>query len=442
MGQKIQRTFGVFEDSWGGLWHSGPREPGSPRPAPAAPGRHDEGGAGAATGPDSGGRAGRGRPRPAPARTAGPRMAARPTSRRSKLQDDPLVRAEDPLVPPGGAETLEQLDGLELKRYLAERQGRGLADNSVHECLPYRRMALLTRPFAQSGGHRQVHRSPRPSNVEIRADDPALTGHAGLLLTGELATRTDLVARLDRAIGAVRPFKQRRRGRSGGELLVSLAEMMAVGGDHLVHLEELREDDVGAELRAVGEVLAPTTAGQLMRRLNARQCQAAVTDLAKIGEEVDRELGLTTEGPVTLSLTPGESRMASSGHLARPHQRVAGDLVLALADDHHAVVGPDLDPVAGSHRVARRAESHRLQPADLTLFRAPQHGPQRGQRPEHLLLLLRPLRRHRLDVAMHPAVQFQAPQHGRPIGSGQPRRGQTRLTWRASVRLLSEQSER
>lgn len=32
----------------------------------------------------------------------------------------------------GGAETLEQLDGLELKRYLAERQGQGLADNSVH----------------------------------------------------------------------------------------------------------------------------------------------------------------------------------------------------------------------------------------------------------------------------------------------------------------------
>lgn len=204
--------------------------------------------------------------------------------------------------------------------------------------------------------------------------------------------------------------------------MVSLAEMMAVGGDHLVHLEELREDDVGAELRAVGEVLAPTTAGQLMRRLNARQCQAAVTDLAKIGEEVDRELGETTEGPVTLSLTPGESRMASSEHLARPHQRVAGVLVPTLADDHHAVVGPDLDPVAGSHRVARRAESHRLQPADLTLFRAPQHGPQRGQRPEHLLLLLRPLRRHRLDVAIHPAVQFQAPQHGRPIGSGQPRR--------------------
>jgi len=39
---------------------------------------------------------------------------------------------------------------------------------------------------------------------------------------------------------------------------------------------------------------------------------------------------------------------------------------------------------------------------------------------------------------MDPAFQFQGPsQHARPIGSGQPRRGQTRLTWRASVRLLS-----
>lgn len=85
-----------------------------------------------------------------------------------------------------------------------------------------------------------MHRNPRPSNVEARADDPALTGHAGLLLTGELAARTDLVARLDRAVDAVRPFKQRRRGRSGGELLVALAEAMTAGGDHLVHLDSPR----------------------------------------------------------------------------------------------------------------------------------------------------------------------------------------------------------
>lgn len=154
-----------------------------------------------------------------------------------------------------------------------------------------------------------MHRTQRPSNVEIRADDPALTGHAGLLLTGELAARTDLVARLARAIDGVRLFKQRRRGSSAGELLVALAEMIAVGGDHLVHLDELREDEAGAELRAVGETPAPTTAGQLLRRLNARQCQAAVAELAKVGEEIDRQLGLTATAPVTLDLDSSDTEV-------------------------------------------------------------------------------------------------------------------------------------
>jgi hypothetical protein len=156
---------------------------------------------------------------------------------------------------------------------------------------------------------RSVHRHPRPSNVEIRADDPALTGYAGLLLTGELAARTGLVARLDRVIDGVRPFERRRRGSSGGELVVALAEMMAVGGDHLVQLDELREDEAGAELRAVTEVVAPTTAGQLMRRLNARQREVTVAELAKIAEEVDGELGLTASGPVTLDLDSSDTEV-------------------------------------------------------------------------------------------------------------------------------------
>ncbi len=150
---------------------------------------------------------------------------------------------------------------------------------------------------------------PRPTIVEIRADDHALTGHAGLLLTGELAARTDLVARLDRVINAVRPFKQRQRGTGPGELLLSLADMMVVGGDHLVHLDELRQDRAGAELRAVSEVLAPTTAGQLMRRLDARQCQAAVTELARVGDEVDRQLGLPPSAPVTLDMDSFDSEV-------------------------------------------------------------------------------------------------------------------------------------
>jgi hypothetical protein len=33
-----------------------------------------------------------------------------------------------------------------------------------------------------------------------------------------------------------------------------------------------------------------------MRRFNARQCQAAVAELARIGEDVDRQFGLTRPG--------------------------------------------------------------------------------------------------------------------------------------------------
>jgi hypothetical protein len=50
--------------------------------------------------------------------------------------------------------------------------------------------------------------------------------------------------------------------------------MVAVGGDQLIHLDERREDEAGAEVRAVGEVLTPTLAGQQMRRLNPHQCPA------------------------------------------------------------------------------------------------------------------------------------------------------------------------
>lgn len=39
-----------------------------------------------------------------------------------------------------------------------------------------------------------------------------------------------------------------------------------------------------------------------MERLNGRQCGAAVTEMATASEQVDRQLGLTTTGPVTSDL--------------------------------------------------------------------------------------------------------------------------------------------
>jgi hypothetical protein len=58
----------------------------------------------------------------------------------------------------------------------------------------------------------------------------------------------------------------------------------------------------------LGEAPAPTTAGQLLRRLSARQCQAAVAELAKVGE--DRPpAGADGGGPVTLDLDSSDTEV-------------------------------------------------------------------------------------------------------------------------------------
>lgn len=147
-----------------------------------------------------------------------------------------------------------------------------------------------------------MHRTAAAPRVHISADDDHLTGFAGLLLSGELIRRTRLVAGIDGAVEGVRAFKQRHRGRSAGELLVALAETMMAGGNHLAHLEVLRQDAAGAGLRAVAETPAPTTAGQLLRRLTVAQLRAVLTATAEAGNVLDAELGLAAAAPVTLDI--------------------------------------------------------------------------------------------------------------------------------------------
>lgn len=149
-----------------------------------------------------------------------------------------------------------------------------------------------------------MNRRASAARVEITADDPTLTPHAGLLPMAELVRRLGLVRQLDGAVDAVRPFKQRRRGVSGGELLVTLAEAICVGADHVAHLEELRSDAAGAALRSVAEVPASSTAAQLLGRLRVGQCHAALAAMAEAGNRLDRELGVDITAPVTLDMDP------------------------------------------------------------------------------------------------------------------------------------------
>lgn len=180
----------------------------------------------------------------------------------------------------------------------------------------------------QRGTQRVSAPSRRPP-LRIVADDATLTPYGGGAVVGELCRRLGLVTGLDRAIDGVvraRAFKQRRRGASAGELLVSLAESMLVGGDAFNDLEDLRADAAGAELRAVAEVPAASTAAQLARRLRPSHLRAAEAALAAAGDRLDAELGRDPAEPVTLDFDstlvevygrrkPGASR-AHTGQLA------------------------------------------------------------------------------------------------------------------------------
>ena len=56
--------------------------------------------------------------------------------------------------------------------------------------------------------------------VRIGAPDPTLTPVSGALAMTELVDHLDVTGRLDAVIG---PIKQRRRGHTGGQLLVGVA---------------------------------------------------------------------------------------------------------------------------------------------------------------------------------------------------------------------------
>jgi hypothetical protein len=70
--------------------------------------------------------------------------------------------------------------------------------------------------------------------VRIGAPDPSLTPVAGMVAVTELVERLDVIGRLDAAIG---PIKHRRRGHTGGQLLVGIAAAQLAGEDFLVGLD-------------------------------------------------------------------------------------------------------------------------------------------------------------------------------------------------------------
>jgi len=107
--------------------------------------------------------------------------------------------------------------------------------------------------------------------VGIGTPDASLTWVSGVVAVAELAGRLGLVEALDDAIG---PIKQRDRGLSAGELLLSVAQTQMLGGDFMVSLDRRRGDAAGEALSAVATPASITAAA-----LAARFSQAQLTGI-------------------------------------------------------------------------------------------------------------------------------------------------------------------
>lgn len=126
--------------------------------------------------------------------------------------------------------------------------------------------------------HKTKKKRERARRVRIGAADPRLTPAAGLEALRETDRVLGLTAALDAGIGAV---KQRNRGLSGGELLLSMASAQLAGEDFLVGLDRRRQDIAGQELEPV-PTPASTTAYGIAKRFGPEQLAGIETGIGSI----------------------------------------------------------------------------------------------------------------------------------------------------------------
>jgi hypothetical protein len=115
--------------------------------------------------------------------------------------------------------------------------------------------------------------------------DQRLTRDGGVEVVRELDRVLAITESLDERLGALsRALKQRRRGLSGGQLLVAMASAQLTGADHLVGLDRRRGDAAGQELEPVPTPPSTTAAG-IARRFTGQHLRAVEEAVARINTE-------------------------------------------------------------------------------------------------------------------------------------------------------------
>src|SRR5712692_7473441 len=146
-------------------------------------------------------------------------------------------------------------------------------------------MGFARTPFQQPGGTQQVSTGSIVGKVgkfNICFEDVSLSSHAGMVLLHEFAEKLGVNELLDEEL----KVKRRKRGYRESESIMGLVNNLIVGGDCLLDLEVLRGDTGTQELLEVTDLLAPTTAGEFLRKFDIGD----IHDLRRVNKRVQERV--------------------------------------------------------------------------------------------------------------------------------------------------------
>ena len=149
------------------------------------------------------------------------------------------------------------------------------------------------------GRRKQQKQRSRARRVRVGEPDPRLTKAAGLEAVRELDRVLGLTSTLDAHVGAL---KQRNRGVTGGQLLLSMASAQLAGEDHLVGLDRRRADTAGQALEPVPTPVSTTAAG-VAKRFTPQHLRQVEQAMGAVNTEWVSRLPATRRGVLLKTAT-------------------------------------------------------------------------------------------------------------------------------------------
>jgi Transposase DDE domain group 1 len=122
----------------------------------------------------------------------------------------------------------------------------------------------------------------KAGKFNICFQDITLASHAGVVLLKEMVDQLGIPELIDQEI----EVKQRQRGYPESESILALCWNLILGGEHLSDLDVLRGDPGTQQLLGLASVIAPTTAGEFLRRFGIGDIQDLLRLLRLISERV------------------------------------------------------------------------------------------------------------------------------------------------------------